>query len=399
MHPVSSFPENSVKATIQAEDAGINLAALDTLRNRIQEEVDAGRMPAAQMALAVDQELAVFESFGSASNQTEFNIFSCTKALIAGVVWQLIAEGRFDVDTRAIELIPAFGTRGKTPDWMAQVTLGQLLTHTSGFPTAPLGPPTWDTRAGRQESFSRWHASFEPGTHFEYHPTAAHWVVAEMIEVVEDSDYREVVRRRIIEPLGLTSISLGNPPDEQGEVAELQTFGELPSSAELEAVFGTSDFDIGEVTPAILLGFNHASIRAAGIPAGGGIATAAALAMYYQALLHNPGQLWDPEVLAEGTAKIMCTLPSPDTGVASNRSLGLIIAGDDGLSIMRGMGANVSAKAFGHNGAGGQIAWADPATGLSFALTTSGVDMNFIREAGRTASLSSKAAVCVTPKS
>lgn len=395
MHPVSSFPEDSVKATIQAEDAGINLAALDTLRNRIQEEVDAGRMPAAQMALAVDQELAVFESFGSATNRTEFNIFSCTKALIAGVVWQLIAEGRFDVDTRAIELIPAFGTLGKTPDWMAQVTLGQLLTHTSGFPTAPLGPPTWDTRAGRQESFSRWHASFEPGTHFEYHTTSAHWVVAEMIEAVEDSDYREVVRRRIIEPLGLTSISLGNPPDEQGEVAELQTFGELPSSAELEAVFGTSDFDIGEVTPAILLGFNHASIRAAGIPAGGGIATAAALAMYYQALLHNPSQLWDPEVLAEGTAKIMCTLPSPDTGVASNRSLGLIIAGDDGLSIMRGMGANVSAKAFGHNGAGGQIAWADPATGLSFALTTSGVDMNFIREAGRTASFSSKAALCM----
>ncbi|MEI7887715.1 MAG: serine hydrolase domain-containing protein, partial [Actinomycetes bacterium] len=140
---MSSFPEDSVKATIQAEDAGINLAALDTLRNRIQEEVDAGRMPAAQMALAVDQELAVFESFGSATNRTEFNIFSCTKALIAGVVWQLIAEGRFDVDTRAIELIPAFGTLGKTPDWMAQVTLGQLLTHTSGFPTAPLGPPTW----------------------------------------------------------------------------------------------------------------------------------------------------------------------------------------------------------------------------------------------------------------
>ncbi len=396
---VSTFPVEAVKPTKSCEEAGIDLSALDLLRQRIQKEVDAGRMPAAQMALAVDQELVVFESFGSATTQTEFNIFSCTKALIAGVVWQLIAEGRLSVDTRAIELIPAFGSQGKTPEWMAQVTLGQLLTHTSGFPAAPLGPPTWDTRAGRQDCFSRWHASFEPGTHFEYHPTAAHWVVAEMIEVVEGSDYKEVVRQRIIEPLGLVGISLGTPAEEQGEIAVMQMVGELPSPAEIEAVFGTSDFDIGEVTPEILLGFNHPSIRAAGIPAGGGVSTAAALAMYYQALLHNPGGLWDPAVLAEGTANIMCTLPSPDTGVASNRSLGLIIAGDDGLSMMRGMGATVSAKAFGHNGAGGQIAWADPASGLSFALTTSGLDLNFLREARRTASFGSKAAVCVARNS
>ncbi|CAB4895083.1 unannotated protein [freshwater metagenome] len=396
---MSTFPVEAVKPTKSCEEAGIDLSALDLLRQRIQKEVDAGRMPAAQMALAVDQELVVFESFGSATTQTEFNIFSCTKALIAGVVWQLIAEGRLSVDTRAIELIPAFGSQGKTPEWMAQVTLGQLLTHTSGFPAAPLGPPTWDTRAGRQDCFSRWHASFEPGTHFEYHPTAAHWVVAEMIEVVEGSDYKEVVRQRIIEPLGLVGISLGTPAEEQGEIAVMQMVGELPSPAEIEAVFGTSDFDIGEVTPEILLGFNHPSIRAAGIPAGGGVSTAAALAMYYQALLHNPGGLWDPAVLAEGTANIMCTLPSPDTGVASNRSLGLIIAGDDGLSMMRGMGATVSAKAFGHNGAGGQIAWADPASGLSFALTTSGLDLNFLREARRTASFGSKAAVCVARNS
>ena len=86
MHPVTSFSADHVQPTINAADAGIDLAALDTLRRRIQVEVDGGRMPAAQMAMAVNQELAVFESFGSATPLTEFNIFSCTKALIAGVV-------------------------------------------------------------------------------------------------------------------------------------------------------------------------------------------------------------------------------------------------------------------------------------------------------------------------
>ena len=69
------------------------------------------------------------------------------------------------------------------------------------------------------------------------------------------------------------------------------------------------------------------------------------------------------------------------------------------ILMMRGMGATVSANAFGHNGAGGQIAWADPATGLSFAFVTSGLDLNFLREARRTASFGSKAAVCVAPHS
>ena len=40
-----------------------------------------------------------------------------------------------------------------------------------------------------------------------------------------------------------------------------------------------------------------------------------------------------------------------------------VTAGDDGLAPMRGFGHTNSSGAFGHNGAFGQIAWADPATG------------------------------------
>ena len=47
--------------------------------------------------------------------------------------------------------------------------------------------------------------------------------------------------------------------------------------------------------------------------------------MYYQALLHNPGELWDPTVLAAGTAEAHGHLPDPLTRVSSNRALGLVI--------------------------------------------------------------------------
>lgn len=377
--------------TVDPAAAGFDLAALDALRAKVAQQVDEGRMPSCQFAFAVDGELAVFESFGGAMPTTRFNVFSATKAFIGGVVWQLIGEGRLSTTTRAIELIPGFGANGRTPEWMAEVTLEHLLTHTSGFPYAPLGPPKWDTRESRQEVFSRWYAMAEPGTAFVYHPTAAHWVVAEMIEALEGRDYRQVVRDRTIEPLGLRSFSVGAPPGDQEGIAELSIVGEPATYEEMAALIG--DFDpalLEEVTPTILMAFNDPSVRAVGVPGGGGIGTAADLAMYYQQLLHNDAGLWDPEVLADATGHIRCTLPNPMTGVASNRSLGLIIAGDDGLGSFRGMGATVSSRAFGHNGAAGQIVWGDPANGVSFALTTSGIDPHYLREAKRIASLGAK---------
>ena len=387
---------SSLPANVRVLDPGsVDTEAVAILALRIQEEVDAGRMPAAQFALAVDGAVVADATFGSATAATRFNVFSCTKAVVGGVAWQLIGEGRLAPETRVVDLVPGFLSAGPDAGVADQITLEQLLTHTSGFPYAPLGPPRWATREGRLEVMSRWKLNFAPGTHYEYHASSAHWVVAEMVEVVEGKDYRQVVRERVLEPLGLDGFSLGLPVDEQpADIAELTMVGEPPPPQELEAVFGMPDPPMGEVTPEILLNFNHPEVRAVGMPGGGGLADAASLALYYQALLHNTGGLWDPEVLADATGRIRCTLPEPLLGIPSNRTLGLRVAGDDGQSHLRGMGRGVSPAAFGHNGAAGQIAWADPATGLSFGFVTSAVERNVLREASRTSSLATKAAAC-----
>ncbi len=354
-------------------------------------------MPAAQFAFARNGQIELAESFGEATDSKLFNIFSATKALIAGVVWQLIGEGKISTATRAADLIPGFGANGATPDRMSQVTLEHLLTHTSGFPNAPLGPPKWQTRKGRLEVFSKWRAVTEPGTYFQYHPTAAHWVVAEMIEATEGRDYRDVVRTRILEPLGLNGMHLG-PDSATADVAPLVTVGEPATPDELRSVFGDVEFDRGEVTPAVLMEFNMPEIRAVGVPGGGGTATASALALYYQELLRNTAGLWDPRVLTDGTGNIRCKLLDPVTGVPANRTLGLVVSSDDGQSAFRGMGPTVSPQAFGHNGAGGQIVWGDPETGYSFAFTTSALEMNFLYEARRILSIGSKAGLCTRPR-
>ena len=75
-----------------------------------------------------------------------------------------------------------------------------------------------------------------------------------------------------------------------------------------------------------------------------------------------------------------------------SRGLGIVIAGDEDRNF-RGFGKTNSPLAFGHNGAGGQLAWVDPATGISLAYLTNGHDRNPIRQGRRGVAIGSLAAV------
>ena len=86
-----------------------------------------------------------------------------------------------------------------------------------------------------------------------------------------------------------------------------------------------------------------------------------------------------------------CDLIDPMTGAPAHRTLGLVLAGDPSTAMLRGFASTTSPGTFGHMGAGGQVAWADPATGLSFAYLTNGLDRNPIRMGARGLSLSYRA--------
>jgi CubicO group peptidase (beta-lactamase class C family) len=78
--------------------------------------------------------------------------------------------------------------------------------------------------------------------------------------------------------------------------------------------------------------------------------------------------------------------------VPANRSLGLVVAGDDGNSISRGFGRSVGPRTFGAMGVGGQIAWADPDSGLSFGYVTNGLDVDVVGSFMRSAKIAGLAA-------
>jgi CubicO group peptidase (beta-lactamase class C family) len=368
---------------------GVDRGRVDALVARARREIDSGLLPSCQLAVARHGRLAALVTLGDATDDTRYVVFSATKGIVAGAVWLLIGEGKLDPAWRVVDVFAEFGTNGKDA-----VTIEQVLLHTSGFPRAPLGPDQWGDRATRVRRMSEWRLNWQPGTASEYHPTSAHWVLAELIERASGIDYREFIHDRLALPLGLPAMRVGVPEDEQGDIAELRLCGEPTPPEEVMALFGVPEIDRGEVSDEGLMLFNDPANRAVGVPGGGGVMGAADLALYYQALLHNPDGLWKPDVLADATGNIRNTFVDRLFRVRANRTIGLMVAGDDGLSSARGFGKTVSALAFGHNGAAGQVAWADPVSGLSFAYCTNGIDRHLLRQYRRDTAIASFAGVC-----
>ncbi|HYU57687.1 MAG TPA: serine hydrolase domain-containing protein [Actinomycetota bacterium] len=151
--------------TAEGEGAGMAPAAVEALRERARRDVEDGILPSCQIALAVDGRVALFETFGRDRRDPRYQVYSVTKALVAGAVWILLGEGRLATDTRVAEVIPGFGTNGKDA-----VRVEHLLTHTAGFPRAPMRPLEGADRERRMARFPEWRLDWEPGTRFEYHP-------------------------------------------------------------------------------------------------------------------------------------------------------------------------------------------------------------------------------------
>jgi CubicO group peptidase (beta-lactamase class C family) len=324
--------------------------------------VDDGHTPACQLAVARDDEILCFETFGAADDDTRFAAFSATKPIVASVVWLLVSDGVLDITRPVAHYVPEFASNGKE-----RVTVEQVLLHTSGFPNAPMEALEGADAVTRVKRFTEWRLEWEPGTRFEYHGTSAHWVLAELIERLTGLDFRDAVERRLCEPLGLPRL-LGIPEEEQAGIAEGVERGDRVTGAQVDA------------SP-----LNRPAVRAAGVPGGGAFMTAATLARFYQALLHNPRGLWDAHVLGDATANVRCTLPDPLMHVPANRTIGLVVAGDDGLHQLRYamFGKDSSPAAFGHAGAYCQVAWADPATGTSFAFLKNGLQRDMLADAAR----------------
>ena len=363
----------------------LDATAVDDLLGRIGHEIETGRVPAAQVALGLDGDVVLHEAWGCAPT-ARLPMYSTSKVLAVAAVWRLLGERELSVDTPAVDVLPWFVGGGKEA-----IRLHHLLEHTAGISTAPLGAPDWFTPEGRRAKMADWYTTSEPGEVFDYHATSAHWVLTEMLSALHDGrDHNDVIHELVTAAMGLPRV-LG-VDDTDVEVIDL-----VPVHPEGGDAHDALADAVAELTDDNLLRFNDHDVRLLGVPAGGGLATAADIALLYQHLLHDPLGLFDPEVLRAGTREIRVTMDDPLRMAPANRSLGLIVAGDDGRETMRGFGQGVSSRAFGHDGAGGQLGFADPGSGLSVCFLNNALDDDVIRQFRRSIAVATRAVACIDP--
>lgn len=324
---------------------------LEHLDALIRGHIAEGRYPGAQIALARHGKLALFRTYGrakteggdvEATDENLFLLFSQTKVLTSSAVWTLVEEGKLSFMDKVSDHLPAFACRGK-----ADITLQQVMTHTGGFPGNNVTKATWTDHAKMRAEVCDFSLNWTPGSRLQYHGQAAHLVQAMVIEAVTGQDYRDVIRTKVIEPLGLgDDIFVGVPASLQHRCADTYA----PEARD-----------------------NSPEFRAAGLPSGGGFATARGMVAFYQMLGHGGTlgglRLFSPRLIAYVSRSHTGEMGDHQMdGIPMHRGLGPHVRGDSDR--IRGLGTIGAPVTFGHGGVGSSYSWADPSSGVSFTYLT-----------------------------
>lgn len=300
-------------------------------------------------------------------------VFSCTKGLMALLIAQLVEAGQLDYEARVADIWPEFEVSGK-----CCALVRDLLAHRAGL-SAPDQDWSfedlldWDTCVGRlANQVPLW----VPGQGYAYHALTHGWLVGELARRVTGKRVGPLFAEQIAGPLG-ADVWIGRPAGAGAPMAHLQVGEGLAAFWRDEAAKpddGTINWPLRAMTlggalPLALVtpdgGFNDARLQAAEVPGAGGIATALGLATIWSAAVTATDgiRLLTPETVAratqvvtEGPPVFAAEPPFPRWGM--------------GFQLDSAARRFLTEASFGHDGAGGQVAFADPRHEVGFAFVT-----------------------------
>jgi D-alanyl-D-alanine carboxypeptidase len=166
-------------------------------------------------------------------------IASTSKAFSGAVALSLVSKGALSLNDTIGELLSVLPK--PPPDAWAEVTLGQLLNHTSGLPDILEDPDYQEaflaslTKAPPPEKLLTYvydhdpHLLFDPGSKYKY-SNSDNIAVALMVEATTGRTYESQLHKQVYGPLGLSKTT-------------------LPAGADLREPF-MHDYDVSEDPPA-----------------------------------------------------------------------------------------------------------------------------------------------------
>lgn len=334
----------------------------------------------AALAVRVDGQTVVDVWGGSADSRdgrpwerdTPSVVFSCTKGLMSILAARLVADGTLDLDRPLAEIWPDFAAQGKD-----RVSVGDALAHRAGV-SAPrvdvtraqlLDVDAMASLVAAQEPL------WEPGAGWAYHALTHGWLSGEIVRRAGGVT-AQVAFAAMAEAVG-GGAWLGMPAEIAASVAHLRVGPTLSALVERQAAerdpravdWLDRAMTLGGVLPATLVtdddGFNADDVRAAVIPGAGAVATARAVAAMWSATVAETDgiRLLDDDTLdvvtRERTAGApVFAAPAPWPRWAA------------GFQLDSAARRYLGPTSFGHDGAGGQVAFADRAARVGFAFVT-----------------------------
>lgn len=138
---------------------------------------------------------------------------SCTKAMTSTMLATLVAEGKLSWDIKLIEAIPEL-QKSIHPDYQ-NITLWQLLTHRAGIPANPVDWDAYNTKEIKERRLSilKDNLSSPPAGkigEFNY-SNFGYMIAACMAEKITGLSWESLMKKRLFDPLGMTSAGFGDP--------------------------------------------------------------------------------------------------------------------------------------------------------------------------------------------
>ncbi len=360
--------------TATPESVGFSSSRLSRIDRMIEEYVKAEQMPGAVGLIIRDGKIVYYKAFGVSDMENKtplkkddiFRIASQTKAITATAVMMLWEEGKFLLDDPLSKYIPEFKSPAilksfnmadssyTTDPPKGEITIRQLLTHSSGIDYAGIGSPEFKAiyakakivsgigndsglLADKIKTLGKLPIKHQPGERWTY--GLNHDVLGYLVEVWSGMPFDQFLRTRIFDPLGMNDTYFYLPKEKQGRLVALHQdkAGKL-GKAKNKVYDG--------VDP------NYPNLPGTYFSGGAGLSsTVEDYAKFLQMYLNN-GQFNNARLLGRKTVELILTDQLPDLPNEYGLAFGLETSKNDSKFVM-------SSGTFSWGGAFNSQYWAD----------------------------------------
>jgi len=303
--------------------------------------------------------------------------WSATKGIGSACVLHALQQRKIELNRRVAEFWPEFGQADKD-----KITVGQLLSHQAGLCALDQRIDVLDYD-GVIRALEAQAPLWPPGTAHGYHARTFGFLLDELMRRITGKTLSDYWREIFARPLEL-DFWIGLPEEQNSRVATIyaaksgkppepaQFYRDLVTPGTLARKTFTSPYGLN-----VIRKMNDPDIRAQSIVSFGGIGSASALAKFYS-LLANGGELNGQSFFSQETIEGMTTILSDGKDrvfqIPTAFSAGFMKDSRDAARRLFGP----SATSFGHPGAGGSHAFADPENKIAFAYVMNQMEQSVL---------------------